>query len=234
MAKGKHILITRPLDADLEAMFLHSGHRIEGIAFIETSPLQDRATGLKIRQAGEAPHTIVFTSMNAVQAVADHLNGIDPAWDIYAIGHATLEHVQGSMLGATIKGTAPDAARLAERIIADRPIKPVLFFCGDQRREELPKMLQQAGIGLQELVVYHTIERPIALEPVHDALMFFSPSAVKSYFSVNRPKDSAVFFAIGGTTAAAIREHVRNEVVISPEPSAAALAQVVIGHLTEH
>jgi len=40
------------------------------------------------------PITAVFTSANAVKAVADIIINADPEWDIYCIGNATLAAVK--------------------------------------------------------------------------------------------------------------------------------------------
>jgi uroporphyrinogen-III synthase len=61
-------------------------------------------------------------------------------------------------------------------------------------------------------------------------VIFFSPSAVESFFSMNTVTASLPLFAIGQTTAAAIREHTNNPVVIAAEPDAALLIRQVIDH----
>ena len=44
-----------------------------------------------------------------------------------------------------ILGTADNAEQLAEKIIKDSIYKKFIFFCGDQRRDELPEKLKNNG-----------------------------------------------------------------------------------------
>jgi len=230
VAKGKHILITRPIDIREQDMFIHAGYTFDTVPLIATMAVDDDAMAQRIGAAAQEPHTVVFTSANAVQAVSEYTQGAVAGWDVHAIGHATLERIGQLMPGQSVVGTANDATSLAHHIIAEASVAPVIFFCGDQRREELPVLLADAGIPLEEVTVYHTIRMPVKIEPAHDGLVFFSPSAVISFFELNRPKEGAVFFAIGNTTAAEIRKNCENKVIIASAPSVAAVVTSVIDH----
>lgn len=95
----------------------------------------------------------------------------------------------------------------------------MVFFCGDLRREELPDLLKKAGIELTEVVVYQTLETPIKINKDYDGILFFSPSAVKSFFSINQVNSNALFFAIGNTTANAIKPFSKNSIIVSEFPA---------------
>jgi uroporphyrinogen-III synthase len=47
---------------------------------------------------------------------------------------------------------------------------------------ELPKLLKQQDVEVNEIVVYHTIPIPHKLSKITAAVLFFSPSAVESLF----------------------------------------------------
>ena len=91
---------------------------------------------------------------------------------------------------------------LADSIIKTS-IKNIVFFSGDQRRDELPEKLKKNHIEVEEIVVYKTIETPEPISKSYNAILFFSPSAVQSFFSKNTINDSTQIFAIGSTTARA-------------------------------
>ncbi len=81
---------------------------------------------------------------------------------------------------------------------------------------------------VHEVVVYETVETPTVAADDIDAILFFSPSAVKSFFSVNQLKSGAICFAIGATTAAAVKEYSGNKVFISEAPTQEALLDLII------
>ena len=58
----------------------------------------------------------------------------------------------------------------------------VTFFCGNQRRDTLPDKVRAAGIKVEELVVYETVELPLKVTDHYDAILFYSPSGVRSFF----------------------------------------------------
>jgi uroporphyrinogen-III synthase len=192
--------------------------------------------------------------MNAVSAVADWLRsphagedrgqdlrpggpfgetGIAP-WDIYSIGAATAKLV-GTYFGKErIVGTAESASALADRILADTigkgQSKEVFFFCGDLRRDELPEKLRQASIKVNELTVYETLPVHRLVDIDYDGIVFFSPSAVHSFFATNTVRAATVIFAIGQTTAETIRGYSPNELVISKTADKESLIRQVIDH----
>jgi uroporphyrinogen-III synthase len=45
--------------------------------------------------------------------------------------------------------------------------------------------------------------------------LFFSPSGVESFFSVNLVTSDSVFFALGNTTAMRLRREVSNKIIVS-------------------
>ena len=175
---------------------------------------------------------VVFTSSHSVSTLKKYLNEyvnhLPVSWKIFCLAGKTKEAVlQDKTLVGTIEGTANNATALAQ-IIVDKDIKEVVFFCGNKRRDELPETLQAQGIGVHEVVVYETVETPFAAAANVDAILFFSPSAVQSFFTVNQLKENTVCFAIGQTTADSLEQFTQNKIIISIEPSQKALLDEVI------
>ena len=132
-----------------------------------------------------------------------------------------------------IYATAGSAGQLAEKIIENSFIKNVVFFCGDQRRNELPDRLKSQGIEVEELIVYKTIETPAILSKQYDGILFFSPSAVQSFLSKNSIAPQTQVFAIGTTTANAVKPFTRQPVIISPNPAKENLVHLAIMHFSK-
>src|SRR5882724_1442756 len=116
-----------------------------------------------------------------------------------------------------IMDEADNALSLAAKIIRD-DIKNLVFFCGNQRRNELPNELASHHISVKELIVYETILTPQVVAGDHNGILFFSPSAATSFFSVNNPGKETTLFAIGNTTADTIKKYSRNKIIVSNSP----------------
>ncbi|HEY4205998.1 MAG TPA: uroporphyrinogen-III synthase, partial [Puia sp.] len=178
------------------------------------------------RELGTQRLTAIFTSMNAVEAVTAHLNG-SPSWTIFCIGGATRRLAESQFGPASIAGTAPSASELATVVLLHRPSE-VFFFCGDQRREELPEKLSATGVKVHEVVVYRTAQTPQSIKEAYDGIVFFSPSAVHSFFSANTLPEKTTLFAIGHTTADTIHTYVNNPVITSTAPEKETLVRQTI------
>ena len=85
--------------------------------------------------------------------------------------------------------------------------------------DTLPEALQRQGIKVNEVVVYETIETPRFAGERYDGILFFSPSGVNSFFGMNTIEPETILFAIGETTAKAIKEQAANTVIVSESPS---------------
>ncbi len=222
------LLSTRPLPNDLIQSAAGKGVEISVLSFIDTHPIKTTEVIEEIEQSLLMNATVVFTSMNAVEAVAEYLDGHQPDWQVYCIGNTTRELVEIFFGDQSIAGTAESAIALADRIIEDGLADEVLFFCGDHRRPELPDMLFAAGILVTEIIVYETVPTPHKLTDQFAGVLFYSPSAVDSFFSANTLPENALAFAIGTTTAAAIQKHCRNKIITSELPGKESLVNKAI------
>ena len=68
-------------------------------------------------------------------------------------------------------------------------------------------------------MVYNTIEKPHPVNKNYNGVLFFSPSAVHSFFTGNQAAEGTVFFAIGETTAKAVKNYCGNQIITSDMPA---------------
>ena len=213
------ILSTRPLPGSLIKEAAERHIAVDVLSFIETEVIQSIEIQQEIEAALLQSGTVIFTSMNAVEAVANEIGAQVPEWNVYCIGNTTQKLVKEYFGEGVIAGTADSAGALAERIIEDGTgSDEVIFFCGDQRRDELPDLLRSHDIEVNEIVVYQTIRAPQKIEKFYYGILFFSPSAVESFFENNKLPEQTILFAIGNTTATAIRRYSNNKIIIADEP----------------
>ena len=224
-----NILSTRPIDNLLIQDAKSKGIIIDCISFIETTVSINQEKKELIQAIAEKNNTIVFTSMNAAEAIIVSLDGNRPTWDIYCMGGTTKTIIKDYFGIDSIKGTGKDATSLAEGMIGNNT-KEAVFFCGNIRRDELPQLLKNNQIRLEEMVVYETNTTDHYINNTYDAILFFSPSAVESFFSVNKVEEQTVLFAIGNTTAKALGNYSTNKIVKSDSPEKDSLVRKAIGY----
>lgn len=223
------VLCTRPLDPIIVNNTKTKGISIDCIPFIETSPIVNESISQTIHELAQKKITVIFTSMNAVDAVTAHLPQI-PKWNIYCLGGITKEKVIHFFGEKYFKGSAKSAGLLAEKIIEHHPNHELVFFCGDQRMDELPETLAANQFPTQQVIVYHTTQTPVEVSKNYQGIVFFSPSAVHSFFSVNTIPLATVLFAIGKTTAATIQTYVQNKIITSEWPGKEQMIDVVMNY----
>src|ERR1043166_6562531 len=179
-----NILCTKAIDEALIKDAASKNIFIDIASFIRTEPIRSKDIKQEIARVLRLPATIVFTSMKAVETIAAELNDQKPGWKIFCIGHATLRLAKKYFGKNLIAGSADNARELAGLMI-HKADPEVIFFCGDQRRNELPDLLRKNNIRVKEIVVYQTIATPYKIEKKYDGILFFSPIGVQSFFQEN-------------------------------------------------
>ncbi|HEX5668158.1 MAG TPA: uroporphyrinogen-III synthase, partial [Chitinophagaceae bacterium] len=70
------------------------------------------------------------------------------------------------------------------------------------------------------------------LRELFDGIIFFSPSAVESFFSMNQISNNTICFAIGDTTANALKQHTNNRIMVAKNPRQEDVIAMVIDHFS--
>lgn len=202
---------------------------IDEIPFIATKAIKDERLEKKISHLAAQPINAIFTSSHAADFVGKIISK-NSSWKIFCIGNKTKETLLKFFPAESIAGTADNAADLAWNIMKDISVKNVLFFCGSQRRNELPEILIQNGIDMEELIVYETIKTPKEIKKDYDGVLFFSPSAAESFFSINKIKSHTVCFAIGDTTATTLKKFTTNKIIQAQNQSQQSMMNAMLAH----
>lgn len=235
MRKDKrNILVTRPL----------SGRQLEYARILELEPIIESALDFEfpdywdevLKVINEHPKSDwVFTSANGVKALKKLIkNGLQvrPEVKVFAVGSKTKEALEALGLEAEIPGTQ-DGSHLADLIIEEGKINSVIYFHGNLSRGEVTEKLQNQDIEVIEIEVYQTSIKPVMLpESPVEAVLFYSPSAVEGFrkgqgFGGNLPS----LFAIGPTTAEALKKETDQGVEIPDSPDTKELLKTVADHL---
>lgn len=230
----RKILITRPL----------SGQQLEYARILGLEPVIEPALEFQFPEYWDGVLKVinshlrsdwVFTSANGVKALEEMMqNGLQvrPEVQLFAVGAKTKEALEGLGLEAKIP-RIQDGAHLADLIIAKGKIDSVIYFHGNLSRDDMTDKLRDKGIEVVEVEVYKTIIRPVSLptNPV-EAVLFYSPSAVEGFrqgqgFDGELPQ----LFAIGPTTAEALREHTGQGIEVADTPDTKVMLKTVADYL---
>jgi uroporphyrinogen-III synthase len=180
---------------------------------------------------------IALTSPRAARALAERAKALDiapPAGrTVWASGSGTEEALDGR-LGPVRRPDERDVGRegaalaLAAALLASGVRGPVLFPCGDTRREELPDRLRGGGLEVDEVICYRSKLADLS-DARHAAerarvLVVASPSVAELLARACPPEVRPALLAVGPTTAAAARASGWTPARVAERPSVEALA----------
>lgn len=219
----KKILSTRILEPAIINEAGRNGILIDCVPFIDIR--YKRVADIR-QQLGKinAGDTFIFTSQHAVQAAVDILKNLENK--TYCISGATCDAVRQTAL--KVIATAGYASDLVNLIEINKDTGYVLF-CGDKRLPTIPNFLQQRQLKLSEVVCYENIASPKKVEQHYEGVMFYSPSGVDSYFKLNRAAPHQKYYCIGNTTAKAISNYSRGNIIIAEKPGIPAMLEKING-----
>jgi hydroxymethylbilane synthase len=220
---GRRVAVTRSPEQSVELMALLRARGAQPVSCPTIAIEPTAANGgldLVLKEIAVA-RWMVFTSANAVRAVADRLNelglSVPASVRIAAVGDATAEVLAGCLRHADLVATTASAQSLAEDL-PDVAGHTVLVPQGDLASDVIADRLRDRGALVRAVVAYHTVPGAgiaalasrIALGEL-DAIVFASPSSVR--FAAGALRDARlrygtlpVIACIGPTTARAARE----------------------------
>lgn len=229
MQPNRKTLCTRALDPQLISKAAVHLVTIDVLPFIEIKKIDSPEFNQQVELLAQQKLQVIFTSNNAVESVAAFLPE-KHNWKIHCLGGATKDAVVKHFGKDIIVTTAKSASLLAKKIVEQGDIKEVTFFCGDQRLDDLPETLGSNNITVHEVIAYNTLQTPHEVQEDYDGILFFSPTAVHSFFSINTIRTDVVLFSIGRTTSATIQSYCNNKVVTSEWPGQENLVDKVLGY----
>lgn len=170
---------------------------------------------------------VIITSKNAVESLLNSFSAVELQFkNIYCVGRRTKKLIEQRI--GKVKHSEKNAARLAEFLKGElKKDDEATFFCGDLRRDELPAILGENGIIVNEVEAYQAILDSIKIDGEVKAVLFYSPSTVQSYIQSNTADKIA--FCIGETTATEARKYFK-EVKVAKMPTVESVIELVNLH----
>jgi len=241
---GRRVVITRPRGAsrDLERMLVSRGATVIRCPLIkiEYSPAAEEWR----RGLGEYAW-VVLTSRHGVSGFWKQLRaaGLDAralaGCKLAAIGPTTAKELRRIGLSPDLIAAEASGRGLAEALLGRDDIvgRRVLLPQGDIAMRSPSEVLRTGGALVEEWIVYRTVAAvPSAaarasIESGVDAILFFSPSAVRSFVEAGLSAGDAIVACVGPTTAAAAREVGLDVNIVAADHSSAGLVAALEEHL---
>ena len=247
---GKRVLITRAesQSAGLIDLLHTQGAEVISLPLIRIAPPDNFAQfDFALRNLADFDW-LIFTSQNAVTAVADRLAALaicssQPRGPRYvaAVGKPTAAAAAAAGFSVTHVGSS-NASELVRELSNGLYGKRVFLPRSDRASAALIAQLEELAAIVTEVIAYRTIgldsvgenDRELILQA--DAILFFSPSAVRAFLDLTRSgvlssvrADTAVG-AIGSVTHAAALESGLRCDFQAPEPGAGEILAALAAH----
>ena len=161
---------------------------------------------------------VVFTSLNGVDGFAQGVGRADGLVELLrdrrvaVLGSTSAERLESMGAHVDLRESRGTAVELATALLAAMtPRSTVLYPCAEQTTPILPRALREAGHHLRQVVCYRTRsrspeERADLDWDTLDAAFVAAPSAVHALGHEPSLPDDLGFFAVGPTTATALRD----------------------------
>ena len=197
------ILFTKIIDEKILSKELDTAISADCVEVIKISNIKVEPFDLKNK-------SLIFTSAKGVISFFE--NGFRPNEEftqknynkICCVGVKTKRGLQKNGFG-TFK-VLKNAETLSQFIIEKCPNEDFLHFCGNLALDVLDKKLPLQNIQYKKATLYRTEETNPVINEKYHALVFFSPSGVRSFAKYNSFENS-ILFSIGETTSKELRKH---------------------------
>jgi uroporphyrinogen-III synthase len=185
---------------------------------------------------------IAFTSPRAATAFTTRLGHRGIRWPlanapgVWAGGAGTAAALGGTLGSVRAPnedevGSSGAAAALAQLMLDSRVPGPVLFPCGNNRREVLPRRLKSEGVRVDEVVCYQSFlsgeSEARAAAAAATLLIVASPSVAQLLIDACPPGSRPDLIAVGPTTASAARDGTWEPAAVALHPARDAVVAAV-------
>ena len=203
MTTRVNILSTRALSLSQISIFDTDRFNLTAVDFITTSALKFDVEAIK----QSSKHWII-SSKYTLNLILEHFTlSFLSSIHFYCVGQKTAQIIRDK--GLNVIETETSSHNLSQVILKKHNSGTFSFLCGLQRREELPTSLTDNQVSFLEFNLYNTTLNSFKIEEDLDAIIFYSPSGVKSYVIENTINNEDIF-CIGNTTATEAQKYSTN------------------------
>ena len=219
------LLSTKTLSPSIKDHLAKIGTSIVEYPLIKIQPLY--ITNQKIQPM------LIFTSQNAVRLVNKNntLKNKIVGKKSFCVGEKTRELLE--KFGFKVIEMKENANELAHFLVEKYNKNSFSFFCGRKRRSEIESLFKKNNITIEIHELYDTLLINKKFKSSYDGIIFFSPSAVLSFFENNNWPNDSHGFCIGKSTAETLKKYTTN-FSEAKHPNEDQLLQTIINYFSKH
>ena len=215
--KKVNVYSTKALTEAQQHLF-HNDIKVDGSDFIKINFNRIKPFLLK-----SEIKNVIITSKNAVESLITNIPAEELKFkNIFCVGRRTKRLIEQKI--GKVTHSEKNAKKLAEYLVEYIEGTDVTYFCSDLRLDDLPKILIENNITVNEVEAYSTKFDSEKVDEAVEGIMFYSPSTVKSYLLEN--KTDKIAFCIGESTAAEAKKHFK-DVRVAKVPTVESVIELV-------
>ena len=221
------ILFTKLIDKEKISKKLGDGFEIDFVEVIKPDVIRTKPFGLR-------NNSLIFTSPNGVTAFFE--NGFSANENftspknynkIYVVGSQTKRELRKYHLG-TFK-LCKNANELSCFISENSVNETFIHFCANIAVSILDKKLPLQNISYKKVPIYNTQLLYPKIDEKYQAIVFFSPSGVRSFAKFNDFGD-ATLFSIGKTTSAELEKLTQKKIITSSKNNLSDILNLILAN----
>ena len=215
--KKVNVYSTKAL-TNAQSELFHNDIKVESSDFIQINTNRIKPFILK-----SEIKNVIITSKNAVESIITNVPAEELQFkNVYCVGRRTKRLIEKKI--GKVTHSEANAKNLAEYLVEYIEGTEVTYFCSDLRLDELPNILSENNIIVNEVDAYSTKLASVKIDDKAEGVMFYSPSTVKSYLLENNGEKIA--FCIGETTASEAKKHFK-DVRVAKLPTVESVIELV-------
>jgi uroporphyrinogen-III synthase len=169
----------------------------------------------------------VISSRNSFEAVKKFIDQ-EPGI-IYCIGNWVKEEL--IKIGAKSKIRSFEKMKELVTDLANQNLKSVLYFCGEDHRQELEEGLKNSPTKISKVITHKSQMTFPVVKNIFDVVFIFSPRSVESLLKHNAFSAKTTFACIGPTTASYLNNRGVTNTFIPSYPDSRILLEEFHTHL---
>lgn len=216
----KTLLSTKKLLPNQRELLLNAG-----VSFVEYNAISIQSIDFEIPKDLK---NIIISSQNGAKAFFQKREELPSPEEeglglrCFTVGQKTTALLEEN--NYKVAKTTQNGAELGYFIAKNYKNEHFTYFCGKQRRDELPTILKEESVFCNEVVTYETHKNVRTFHQKFDGVLFYSPSAVNAFAKANKINKA---FCIGNTTAKEARIYTDHVIVSNATSIESTIAKAV-------
>lgn len=213
------LIVTKNISLSFKERLLQQGYSVVDIPLIEIKPI--------LFELKELDQNVIFTSQSAVHILLQKQQanqGLLKDKKYFCVGEKVKSLLEKN--GQKVVKMSQNASELAHSLVMNHKNEQFSFFCGTRRMDDLELVFAKNEMKLNIIPIYDTLLTPHKIKLDVDGILFYSPSAVESFFIKNKWPKNTYGFCIGKTTANALKKYTDRFYVASQPKESALLVKL--------